>query len=197
MLRRRFDLLLLTLTERSQPMKEHIRQRTKKLTVSAMLCALGVVLMGVGALIEVLDLSTAALASLLCIYAVIELEGFYPWMLWLGTSILALILLPIKTPALFYTFFLGYYPMLKALLERKCRRVLCWICKLLAFHLALGLIVLVAWAFFPALLESDGTPWQYPLLYALSLICFILYDVALTRFITFYLFKLRRMLKLK
>ena len=178
-------------------MKEHIRQRTKKLTVSAMLCALGVVLMGVGAVIEVLDLSTAALASLLCIYAVIELGGIYPWMLWLGTSILALILLPLKTPALFYTFFLGYYPMLKAILEKKFRGFLCWILKLIAFHVAIGAMVLLAWAFIPALLEIEGADWQYPLLYLLSLVCFFVYDLALTRMITVYLHKLHHRLKIK
>lgn len=179
-------------------MNDRIRQRTKKLTVSAMLCALGVIFMALGAMIEVLDLSTAAIASLLCIYAVIELKGFYPWMIWLVTSILSLILLPIKTPALFYAFFLGYYPILKAILERKLRsNLLCWLCKLLAFHVAMGGIVLVAWAFFPALLETDGRAWYYPVLYLLALACFILYDVALTRMITVYLRKLQRMMRIQ
>ena len=52
-------------------MNDRIRKRTKNLTICAMLCALGVILMTVGAFIEVLDLSTAALASLLCIFVVI------------------------------------------------------------------------------------------------------------------------------
>ena len=178
-------------------MGSRMRQQTKYLTVCSMLCALGVILMLLGSMIEVLDLSTAAIASLLCIYAVIEMGGFYPWILWLGTSILSLVLLPIKTPALFYAGFLGYYPILKNLIERKTRRGISWVLKLLSFHLALGLILLVAWAFFPALLQYEGGTWYAVALYALALVCFVMYDVALTRMITVYLVKLQRRFTLK
>ena len=89
-------------------MRERIQKRTKYLTVSAMLSALGVVLLGIGALVEVLDVTTAIAASFLIIYAVIELGGVYPWLIWLVTSSLALILLPQKTPALFYALFAGF-----------------------------------------------------------------------------------------
>ena len=188
---------LLLLIGKDIEMNDRIRIRTKKLTVNAMLCALGVVLMTVGALIEVLDLSVAALASLLCIYAVIELGGWYPWMLWLGTSVLSLLLLPVKTPALFYTFFLGYYPMAKAWLEKKLSSVPCFLCKLGCFHVGVLGIVLVAWAFFPALLENEEGAWYAVVLYGLALLGFWLYDLALTRLITVYLVKFRRLFRIK
>ena len=81
-------------------MRDRIRKRTKYLTVCAMLCALSVIILSLGSLIEVLDISVAVFASLLCIYAVIEIGGAYPWLVWLVTSVLALLLLPQKTPAL-------------------------------------------------------------------------------------------------
>ena len=99
-------------------MRDRIRKRTKYLTVSAMLCALSVIILSLGSLIEVLDITTAVLASLLCIYAVIEMGGAYPWLIWPVTSILALLLLPQKTPALFYALFAGFYPILKEKLEK-------------------------------------------------------------------------------
>ena len=99
-------------------MADRIRKRTKYLTVSAMLSALGVIFLALGAFIEVLDITTAVLASMLCIYAVIEMSGAYPWGIWVVTSILSLLLLPIKTPALFYALFAGFYPILKEKLER-------------------------------------------------------------------------------
>lgn len=170
--------------------------RIKSLAVSAMLCALGVVLLGVGALVEVLDLSTAVIASLLCVYAVIELRGIYPWMLWLTTSILALLLLPLKTPALFYTLFAGFYPILKEKLER-LPRAPGYVLKLVVFHLSLGGIVLVLKLFLPEALETYGMNWMLWALYGLCLVCFVVYDLALTRLITFYLLRFRRYFRIR
>ena len=171
-------------------------QRIKYITVSAMLSALGVIIMAIGAFIEVLDLSTAVLASMLCIYAVIEIRGSYPWMIWLVTSILSLILLPIKTPAVFYALFFGFYPILKEKLERLSGFV-SWILKLVIFHLSVGVMWGVFKLFIPSALEDMGMGWMLLALYALGLVCFVLYDIALTRLITFYLFRLRKLFRIK
>jgi hypothetical protein len=171
-------------------------QRIKYITVSAMLSALGVIIMAIGAFVEVLDLSTAVLASMLCIYAVIEIRGSYPWMIWLVTSILSLILLPIKTPAVFYALFFGFYPILKEKLERLSGFV-SWILKLVIFHLSVGVMWGVFKLFIPSALEDMGMGWMLLALYALGLVCFVLYDIALTRLITFYLFRLRKLFRIK
>ena len=176
-------------------MSDRIRKRTKYLTVCAMLAALGVVLMALGSLVDVLDLTVAVLASMLCIYAVIEMGGFYPWALWAVTSILSLLLLPVKTPAIFYAAFAGFYPILKEKLER-LPRVLAWVLKLVVFHLSLGAIVLVYKLFLPAGLEEDF-PFFWLILYALSLVAFVIYDIALTRLITFYLVRLRHRFRIR
>ena len=70
--------------------------QVKYLTVSAMLCALSVIILGLGAVIEVLDISVAVIASLFVVYAIIEIGGAYPWLIWIVTSIIALLLLPLK-----------------------------------------------------------------------------------------------------
>lgn len=170
--------------------------KTKYITVSAMLCALGVVLLSLGSLIEVLDLSTAVIASMLCIYAVIEMGKGYPWMIWLVTSILSLILLPLKTPALFYAFFAGFYPILKEKLE-KLSRPISILLKLVVFHASLALIFLVLKLFLPAMLETYGMWWMPFVLYGLLLVCFVVYDIALTRLITFYLLRFRKYFRIK
>lgn len=173
-------------------MKDRIRKRTKNLTLCAMLCALGVILMTVGAFIQVLDLSAAALASLLSVIVVIEIGGAYPWALWASTSILALILpLPYKTPVFFYALFLGYYPILKSYFER-LPRVISYILKLVSFHAALILIYFGFRLFLPTELEELGGRWLLLATYALALICFVIYDFALTKIITVYLFRFRK-----
>lgn len=165
-------------------------KKTRALTLAAMLVALGVVLLGLGALIEVLDLSMAALASFLVVFAVIELGGAYPYLIYAATGLLSVLLLPAKTPALIYLLFAGYYPILKAVFEKKLPRVPAYICKVLVFNAGLALAVFLALRFFAPSAQSAFS-WQYWLL-LIGTPVFLLYDVALTRLITFYLFRLRQ-----
>ncbi|MBQ3000089.1 MAG: hypothetical protein IJD64_06490, partial [Clostridia bacterium] len=72
-------------------------QRTKRLAVCAMLSALGVVMLGIGSIISVMDISMAVIASLFCIFAVIEYGGAAPWLVFFVTGVLSL-LLPQKAP---------------------------------------------------------------------------------------------------
>lgn len=173
-----------------------MHSRIKYLTVSAMLCALGVVFLMLGSFpfMEFLDLSVAVLASLLCVYAVIELPRMYPWMIWLCTSLISLFFLPQKTPALFYALFAGFYPIFKQRLER-LKPLPQYFLKLAIFHLSLGGIYLAFRLFFPG--ELIGGRWMLLATYALALLCFVLYDVALTRLITFYLYRLRKHFHIK
>ncbi len=173
--------------------REEQRTRVRNLAISAMLAALGTVLLSVGALFETLDLSVAALASFLIVYAVIELRGGYPWAIWLVTGLLGLLLLPRKSAVLFYLAFLGFYPILKAYFER-LPRLASWILKLISFHLSLGVILmLVRYVFVGALELPTGTYlW---ILWGMGLVCFVVYDIALTRMISFYLFRLQKHLR--
>lgn len=171
-----------------------MRGHTKYLTVSAMLVALGVILLGLGSLINTLDLTVAALASILCVWAVIEMGKTYAWMIWLVTSFLAILLLPQKAPGCFYLF-IGLYPILKERLERFPRAVE-WVLKIVIFHAMIALCWLVLRIFVPeeAALEFG---WLLLATYALALVAFLLYDYALTKLISFYLQKLQKRIGLK
>lgn len=175
-------------------MSSRKRKQTKVLTVCAMLSALGTILLGIGSFLETLDLTAAALASVFCIYAVIEVGGAYPWMIWAVTSLLGLVLLPQKSPAVFYLF-IGCYPMLKERLE-KLPRAVCLLLKLAVLHVMLVLVWLVIRIFFPADAQI-GLGWMMLGLYALGIVTFLIYDLALTRLITLYLRRLRGRLGLK
>ena len=176
---------------------EKKKQQTKFLTVSAMLCALGVIILMLGSFIEVIDLSVAVVASLLCVYAVIEMGGMYPWLIWVVTSVLSLLLLPQKTPALFYALFAGFYPMIKEKLEQHFRPAIAIPIKLGAFHVSLALLYAVLRLFLPAQLEGLVLGWFLLGLYATCIIAFFLYDYALTKLISGYLFRWRRYFRIK
>ena len=174
--------------------RKDLRRRTLALTISALLSALGVILLALGSLLETIDLSVAALASFFVIYAVIELKGAYPWMMWIVTAGLAWLLLPQKSPALFYTL-IGFYPILKEKAER-FRPVLSWVLKLIFFHLS-ALLAYLGFRFLLTASSMETRVWVLAFVYLLALICFILYDIVLSRLITFYLKKLRSRLGLK
>lgn len=168
---------------------------TRQMAVCAMLAALGVVLLWIGSVLEVAEVSMAVVASLLCIIAVIEYGGSWPWLVFAVTSVLSLVLLPNKGTAVSYVLFFGYYPIIKEKLERHTR-VRRWVEKELIFNVALAAILAV-WRFvlFP-------TASKMPLVMGLLLIVgfeavFLLYDVALTRLISQYLFRLRKRFRWK
>ena len=162
-----------------------------------MLCALGVILLMLGAFIEVIDLSVAVLASLLCIYAVIEIGGAYPWLIWIVTSLISLLFLPLKTPAIFYTLFAGYYPMVKEKLEKRFRPAIAMPIKIAVFHVSLALMYGVLRLFLPAQLEGIIWGWMLLVLYVGAVVVFVIYDYALTQVISAYLSKFRRYFKFK
>ena len=169
---------------------------TRRLAVSAVLSALGVVLLWGGAAFQVMDLAMAAIASFLVVFAVIEIRGAYPFLICAVTAVLSLLLLPIKTPALAYAAFFGYYPIVKAALERRLRAALAWVVKVVAFALGGAAALLVAAKVLLMDLSALYADWWIILLAAPV---FVLYDVGLTRVISAYLCRWRgrfRFLKL-
>lgn len=168
-------------------------QRTKRLAVCAMLSALGVVMLGIGSVISVMDISMAVIASLFCIFAVIEYGGAAPWLVFLVTGVLSL-LLPQKAPAMMYLLFFGYYPIIKEKLEKRPKAV-AWVLKEVIFQIALvGMLLLYHFVF----MASGTVPWtMYLILAVIAEIVFPIYDFALTRLITLYIYRLRKRFRIK
>ncbi len=162
---------------------------TKKLTLTALFSALSVLLLWLGRAIEIMDLSLAVIASLLVVFAKIELGRHYPYLLWLVTSLLALLLTSGGSAALFYAAFAGYYPIWKAFCERRAP-VLEWVLKLLSLALGTAAFILLAKFVFLLPFEEYNTPYIVASA-ALALLTFILYDIALSRLIRAYSLRLR------
>jgi hypothetical protein len=175
-------------------MKRERGRTATRLAAGAVLAAMGVVLLYVGSLLQVLDLSMAALASFLIVFAVIELGRGLALMIFLVTAILSVVLLPVKTAALIYLLFAGYYPIIKALLERKLPRVAAWAVKCVIFLLGLVGAFFVGTRFF-----ALETAWFFEnkWVFLIPLPVFLLYDVALTRVISAYICHWRQRMHFK
>ena len=111
-------------------------RKTKKLTLGAVISAMSVAFMALGAYVEVLDLSVLALISLLVAFMCIEVGAPYNWLVLAVTSTLGGIFFTTRVIWLTYLFIFGLYPILKGFIERTKRGF--WIpLKLLAFNLML------------------------------------------------------------
>lgn len=118
-------------------------KQTKKITLSSMACALGVAFMALGAFVEVLDLTAAALCSLIMMFVFIEIGSPYTFFVWIVTSVLGLVFFSHSLVSVTYFLIFGIYPILKAYIE-KLKRVF-WIpVKLVYFLIASAAMIAVS-----------------------------------------------------
>ena len=113
------------------------------------------------------------------------------------TSIVSLLLLPLKTPVLFYALLTGYYPIIKQKIERKMARLPAWALKMGVLVFSLLVIWAVMWLFAPTLLETTGGWVMVAATVALGIACFILYDILLSRLIAVYFVKWQKRFRIK
>ena len=160
-----------------------------------MLSALSVTVLYIGSMLDFLDLTVACFASCICAFAVIEFGGGAPWFIYLVTGVLSAIIVPYKITAAEYILFAGIYPILKFLMERRIRNsVLLWTVKGLYAAVVLVLFYFVSKLFVTA---EVYTPIMLAVTAGLALAAFVLFDIALTRLITYYFYKLRKRLRVE
>ena len=174
-------------------------KNTKKLTLSSITVALGVVIMLLGAVFEPLDLASACIASVLVAFIYIEIGSPYTYLVWLCTSLISAIVYPSGLMWIMYLSVFGLYPIIKGFIERT-PKVLWWPLKICFGAVSSCALYLVCTFILGVSLIEDGMfglPKEiYYLLFALIVaVCFIVYDIFLTAYIRVYLIKLRPKLK--
>ena len=165
----------------------------KRIVVSGVLVALSVIILYLGCAIEVLDITMSAMVSLLVVVIVIEMGYSYAWLTYIATAILSVLLLPQKSPAIFYACFMGFYPILKSYIERIGSGLVRWIIKLIVGNAAIGLMFAILLIFIPD--EFEGGVMLL-ITYALAVAAFVMYDIALSKLITLYFKMIRDRIKI-
>lgn len=167
-------------------------RKTKKLTLSAMMAALGTVFLMLGAYIEMLDLLMGVIASVIMIFVFIELGSPYTWLVWLSTSILAL-LLGTSNPlaAIWYFTLFGIWPILKAYVEKLPRAI--WFIVKLIYANAVFAVVIGGWTLLfgvsPFALDAL---WLKITALVLGNVAFVAFDMFVTVIAKVYLMKYRK-----
>lgn len=170
-------------------------RNTKKLTFSAILSALAVAIMYVGSVLDVLDMSTAAIASLCVMVVLTELGTKYAFMTFACTGVLSVLLVPSKTAALMFVGFLGFYPMAKRFFEQKFMGPLCLVLKFALLNVCT--VAIAMFAFFVMKVQFEEANWFLILLLVLCNIVFAVYDYAISNLLRAYIFVWRKKLKIK
>ena len=157
-----------------------------------MLVALGVTFMTVGALIEVVDLTACALASLLVVLVYIEIGSPYTWLVWLATSLATALTFSGSPIWAEYLFVFGVYPLLKAYIERLPRPL--WLPVKLVFINAIlwVLILLVEGVLGIPVFEAEGEYMKLAI-YLIANIAFVVYDLFITAMVRVYVLKFRKL----
>ena len=155
--------------------------------------ALGAVLMRIGVMIEVLDLTVCAIASLMVVFIYLEIGSYYPWLVWICTT-LATALTGAGIVAAEYFLVFGIYPLLKSYVERLPRWS--WIIVKLAFiNSIIWILFFISKHLFGMNFFGEETPVMMVVVYVLMNVAFIAYDLFLTTMVRFYYIKVRPKIK--
>ena len=165
-------------------------RQTKKITLSAMMVALSTAIMLLGAVIEVLDLSVCAIASLLVVFIYLEIGSYYPWLVWICTTLATALIYPGSAIWVEYALIFGLYPLIKAYIERLPR----WswlIVKLVYINAVIWGIFCVCELLLGIPFFDEGGTVMIIITYVLSNIAFVAYDFFIMVMVRFYFEKLR------
>ena len=145
-----------------------------RLALSALMAALGVVVMIISNLIPVLTYVAPMTASLTLIPVLVEFGRKYAWMTWCVTAILALLLCADREAAFFYLL-IGYYPILKPRLDHIRSKPLRILVKLAVFTVAFLLLFLLL-TFVLGLEDMKSEMLLSLAVYALLVLVMLLFD---------------------
>ena len=164
--------------------------KTKRLSFSAMMAALATVLMLVG-YFPYLTYAVPCVASLPIMVVLIELNkksALYTYI----ASILPVFLFCEPESKLLYLCFVGFYPVLKAILEGLKSRILEFIFKFVAFNIGVAIIYLLSRFVFGISFDDLGELGKYGsvIFVTLANLVFLAYDFCLSKMAVYYMYRL-------
>jgi hypothetical protein len=171
------------------------RKQTYYIALGGLIAALSVILMAL-TFIPSSTIILPAIAGVLLISVVLEAGTKWALLIFVAVSLLSLVLAPDVEAKVFYIMFFGYYPIIKKFLEGKKSKWIQWLLKLIILNVCSIIIYYI-------IIKISGIPkefnqqWYLALSWILINITFIIYDFALTRLITLYILKIRKIFKFK
>ena len=167
-------------------------KRTSRITLCAVCSALSVIFMLLG-YFPYLTYAVPAVAGLFVMIPLIEVGTSYAFASYAVSSVIVLFIAEPETKVL-YILLLGYYPIVKALIERLRKAPLEWALKLMLFNTTV-VATYFALKFLTNIdIEDFGPLGEYGtvLFVVLCNIAFVMYDIAISRISLVYFSRLRK-----
>lgn len=170
-----------------------------KVSLGGIVGALSLVLMLLTSIIPFGTFAFPALAGMMLLCIVIELGYSWAFIVYVVVSVLSLLLLTDKEAALYYIVFLGFYPILKGLIERIRSKAIQYAIKYAVFNICMVTAFYLSIFVFSIPKESFNIfnvylPWVFLLL---GNIVFVVYDLCVSKVVTIYLLKIHKKLSNK
>lgn len=166
-----------------------MNKKTRLLTLTALLAALTVVLLYIASMLPTARIWVTAAAGLMTAAAVIECGIPSGIACFVISSLLSGLLLPVKSIAAVYIIFFGIYPVIKSLAERAKSRAFEWAVKLVFFNASFTALYLL-WRY--GFLGNIQIKYMALLIYLVGNAGFIIYDIAFSKLVEFYLARIYR-----
>jgi hypothetical protein len=161
-----------------------------KVALSGIICALSVSIMLL-TIIPTLEISLPVLAGILLTVIVLEIGVKWGITAYAVVGILSLLIAPSVESKLLFVGFFGYYPILKCYIERLRFAGWRWVIKLAVFNIAIVAVYVFLLKVTTAIQTDDFTLFGVYLPMVLLLVgngIFVLYDIALSRLISAYVY---------
>ena len=162
-------------------------KKTSKITFSAIMAALAVTVMLLS-FFPYLTYAIPAIASAFIMVVVIEIDIKWASLSYLASALISLFL-PEPESKLLFVFFFGFYPILKAVIEKFRKPKIEWIFKILLFNICVVIIYFAFAAVINLSLDDFGALGKYGVwvLWFLGNIVFVIYDIAVSRLAMMYM----------
>ena len=165
----------------------------RKMTISAMMCAMTVAMLAVASFLGDLDLTILMVASLCMVFVYVEIGPPYTYLTWLVSSLLTFLFFPSRYFWVVYLFIFGFYPILKGFIER-LKRPLWLVLKLVWLNVTLVIVfAIISFILGIDLLEGEAE-WMLWVLWGLANVSFVCYDLLIGFLVRIYLVRYREKL---
>lgn len=182
---------------------QRMKQQSRRIATCAVLCALAVVLIFFGTAIDVLDLTAAALASIILLPVLLCYGTRYALLSYAVTAVLSVVLMPQSLASWLFAGLVGYYPVIKQRLDR-LPKLIGWLIKLMLVAAVIFLYLMVFhflvlggegsfWnSFLTGFGEAGGSPALAWVVVGLSVFTFVIFDILLDRLLILWRLKWKK-----
>ena len=169
-------------------------KRSTRIAYGGIISALSLVAMFFTGVFPFAEYALPAISGVFLVVLVIEFGFKSAVAAFVAVSILSFIITPNKEAVILFVAFLGYYPIVKGRIEMLHNKIIQWTIKFALFNVAaVGSYMLMIYVFNMTEIMEDFAVFQFGawVLLILGNAVFFIYDIALTRLISLYVYQIK------